>query len=182
VEEAVEEGAMAAFHPAPRGATLARMFGDLRAGSATVALACALAIGCASAPPPAAAAPGPKEEPVVVPPKQVIHQPLSADGIAFERGREIIRDDSSAALDDLAAAIGKGDDGARAMVRVTIQPDPFACEGMTLASKRAKAIRDALIERGVPPRRVAAEGIGDKAPNCAPVTATRSSVVIELVD
>jgi outer membrane protein OmpA-like peptidoglycan-associated protein len=162
------------------------MLGVVRARSASVArLACAVALSlaaaCASSPPPRAEAPRAEAAPAP-PPKKVVRVPLSVEGISFESGTEVLRPTAAPALDDLASAIGRSDDGARAMVRVTIDPDPRACEGQTLAGARAEAIRDALVKRGVPAKRVEAEGVAGKRPNCASVSAARSSVVIELLD
>lgn len=147
-------------------------------GAASIAVT-----GCSSAPPRAASTP--EEEAGARGARSVQHaEPvaLSAEGISFEGGSDALRETSSPALDGLALAIGKGSEGGVARVRVTMDPDPQACSGEPLARQRAKAIREALLARGVDPERVEYEGVSATPPGCEPVLASRSSVTIELVE
>jgi outer membrane protein OmpA-like peptidoglycan-associated protein len=137
---------------------------------------------CSGATPQAASTPGEETDGTTTASSRAEPISLSADGISFEGGSDALRESSSPALDGLALAIGKGDDGGVARVRVTMDPDPHACSGEPLARQRAKAIREALVARGVGPQRVEFEGISAPSPGCEPVLASRSSVTIELVD
>ncbi len=140
---------------------------------------------CGGAPPSAASAPPTEEassEPATPVAKRHVASSLSVEGIRFESGSDELSPSSSPSLDELAGAIGRTEDGPKAHVRVKVDPDPRACSGTSLAELRAKAIGAALIARGVPPRRVAAVGLPRAPEGCTKVSASRSSVSVDLED
>lgn len=114
--------------------------------------------------------------------KQRVTSSLSVEGIRFESGSDELSPGSSPSLDDLARAVGRGDEGPTAHVRVKVDPDPRACSGTSLAELRAKAIGAALVARGVPAKRVATVGLPRAPEGCTKVSASRSSVSVDLED
>jgi outer membrane protein OmpA-like peptidoglycan-associated protein len=142
-----------------------------------------LLLGCGGAPPQQRTAQAPTEATLGAPvAKQRVTSALSAEGLKFESGTVELREGADTNLDALAAAIGRGAEGATAHIRVTVDPDPRACSGTSLAQLRAQALGEALVARGVPSGRIAAVGVGPPPEGCTSVSASRSSVSIELED
>ncbi len=108
--------------------------------------------------------------------------PLSTEGLGFEPGTEVIRGAAGSAVERLAASIGTEDAGPLVRVTVTVDPDPRLCSGVTLARSRAEALRDALIARGVPARRITIEASTGSSTTCHAVGATRASIRVAFID
>ncbi|WP_052338383.1 OmpA family protein [Luteimonas huabeiensis] len=126
--------------------------------AATIAL---LATGCASRP----AEPPPPPEPPAAPLPSSFLEKLSADGL-FAFGRASIDDFNPAglaALDELAERLN-----ARPLeiVHVIGHSDRIGNDraNLRLSEQRANAVRDYLIERGVPAGRITAVGRGSVEP------------------
>jgi hypothetical protein len=124
-----------------------------------------------------------EEEPAPpAPPPSAPKPPLSTEGLGFEPGSEVIRGEAEPAVERLAASIGTEDAGPLVRVTVTVDPDPRLCSGVTLARSRAEALRDALIARGVPARRIAIEASTGSSTACNAVGATRASIRVAFIE
>lgn len=153
---------------------------------ALFALATALgpASGCGTSAPPKAPPPSPPLVEEAPPPEEAPapKPPLSTEGLGFEPGSEVIRGDAAPAMEQLAASIGTEDAGPLVRVTVTVDPDPRLCSGVTLARSRAEALRDALIARGVPARRIAIEASTGSSKACHAIGATRASIRVAFIE
>jgi len=146
----------------------------------------ASSIGCSSAlPPPPRIAPPAAPALIETEPERpapAAKPPLSAEGLGFEPGSEVIRGEASPAVERLAASIGTEDVGPLVRVTVTVDPDPRLCSGVTLARSRAEALRNALIARGVPPRRISIEASTGASTTCHAVGAMRASIRVAFIE
>ena len=159
--------------------------GPLFVGALAVGLLLGPLAGCGPAVPassPVPSAPLVAEEPVAPPTVSAPKPPLSAEGLGFEPGSEVIRDAASPAVERLAASIGTEDAGPLVRVTVTVDPDPRLCTGVTLARSRAEALRDALVAHGVPARRILLEASTGASSSCHTVGATRASIRIAFIE
>jgi len=87
----------------------------------------------------------------------------TVEGIAFETGGAALSKDSGPALDDLAAMLaGKPEISVLIVGHSDNQGTLDA--NLTLSQRRAEAVRDALVERGVAAERLEAKGVGFLAP------------------
>lgn len=129
--------------------------------AASAALSVVLLAGCASQPP----APPPPVEPEIPQLPSTFLEKLSADGL-FAFGKASIEDFSPAgraALDELAARLTTRQ---LAIVHVIGHSDRIGNDGanLRLSEQRANAVRDYLIERGVPAEHITAVGRGSVEP------------------
>ena len=121
-------------------------------------------VGCETA---AMAAPAPSVPMAALP---VPGQTMVIAGVAFTTGSARLTPASKSALDNLARAILAHPD---AVVEIRGHTDDVgdAEANRELSARRATAVRDALVRRGVPPGRVRAVGYGEdvpRAPNNSP--------------
>ena len=132
-----------------------------------------LATGCATAPEP------PPPEPEVEPLPSTFLERLSADGLfAFGKsGIDDLSEEGQVALDELAARLG---DRPVEIVHVIGHSDRLGSPTAIhrVSSERANAVRDYLIERGVPGEQITAVGRGAVEPvvECAGRSATQEVI------
>jgi OOP family OmpA-OmpF porin len=94
---------------------------------------------------------------------------VPVQGLAFAVGGAALSQDSAEALDMLARMLRRNDDLAVAIVGHSDNQGGLALN-LDLSQRRAEAVMRALVDRGVPPARVEARGIGYLAPRASNAT------------
>lgn len=89
---------------------------------------------------------------------------VAGGGIYFDVGRDTLKAGSEAALDALAAELKK--QKTLSLIEIGVHTDERGADtwNLEMSQRRADAIRDALIQRGIAPKRLAAKGYGESAP------------------
>lgn len=113
-----------------------------------IVLGIALALGACAATPPAAA------------PGRVLS--LETDAL-FGAGEATLRPEALRTLDDLARVLQREPEGDIVVQAFTdtVGPEDF---NEALSERRARAVREALVARGVPAGRILARGLGEASP------------------
>ena len=131
--------------------------------------------------------PAPKEEPqqetkpVVVPVKVEKPQPMQAD-VFFKINSAVIRSEEAAKVDELAAYLKKNP---TAKVSLTGYADVQTGNprfNKTLSTKRAQAVADALVAKGIAKERIAVDSKGDTVQPFATAEKNRVTICITSIE
>jgi OOP family OmpA-OmpF porin len=119
---------------------------------------------CAPKPVAAAVAPPPPKRPVAVPDK--VKETIAADAL-FDFDKAVLRPEGRAKLDDVVA---KSRQLALEVVIAVGHTDRFGSDAYNqkLSERRAGAVKDYLVSKGIPANRIYTEGKGEKQPVTKP--------------